>query len=82
MTNKSKTLTQAFEGRNAEIADYQINIDNYRLALLEIENNYSDHEDLTVFKTQVEGLLSSSILEQKKSIIMRDVIKYQLEDQK
>lgn len=68
-------LTGALEGREKELIEYQTNIDNYRLAIAKIDD--SDLE-LQPFKEQLENLLSSSLLEQRKSQIIRDVIAEQL----
>ena len=71
-------LTSALEGRERELIEYQVNIDNYRLALTKISDS---DEELAPFKQQLENLLSSSLLEQRKSQIIRDVIAEQLADQ-
>ena len=71
-------LTSALEGREKELIEYQVNIDNYRLALTKISDS---DEELAPFKQQLENLLSSSLLEQRKSQIIRDVIAEQLADQ-
>lgn len=68
-------LTSALEGREKELIEYQVNIDNYRLA---IERISSDDEDLQPFRQQLQELLRSSLLEQRKSTIIRDVIAEQL----
>ena len=68
-------LTSALEGRERELIEYQVNIDNYRLALTKISDS---DEELAPFKQQLENLLSSSLLEQRKSQIIRDVIAEQL----
>ena len=67
-------LTTALEGRERELIEYQVNIDNYRLAIEHI----GDDEELQPFKEQLQGLLSSSLLEQKKSRVILDVIQQQL----
>lgn len=77
---KVEILKQALEYREQEVLHHQINIDNYILALEEIEINYKDDKDLIGFKEQLQNLLSSSIIEQRKEIIMRNVIKKQVEE--
>ena len=73
-------LTAALVGREQEIMHYQINIDNYTLALEEIARASSeDVMDLVDFANQLRTLLASEKLEQKKSKIMLNVIKRQLE---
>ena len=51
----------------------------YRLALEEIAKNYADDANLDEFAARLNDLLQSSIIEQRKEIIMRDVIAKQLE---
>lgn len=68
-------LTTALEGRERELIEYQVNIDNYRLA---IEHIGSD-EELQPFREQLQNLLASSLLEQKKSQVILTVIKQQLD---
>ncbi len=76
---KHEILTAAFEHREREVLHHQINIDNYRLALKEIAENYADDADMAAFAGQLRELLASSLIEQRKEIILRDVIARQLE---
>lgn len=69
-------LTSALEAR--ELIEYQVNIDNYRLTIARIAD---DDKDLQPFKEQLQNLLSSSLLEQRKSTVIRDVISEQLANQ-
>jgi len=69
-------LESALAARERELIEYQVNIDNFRLAIEHI----ADDPELQVFKVQLHDLLSSSLLEQKKGQIMYDVVKQQLED--
>jgi len=68
-------LTSALEARTKEVTEYQVNITNFSLAIERI----GDDPELQDFKENLEGLLASSILEQRKSKIMLDVIQSQLE---
>ena len=70
-------LNTALEGRERELIEYQVNIDNYRLAIERI----GDDEELQAFREQLQNLLTSSLLEQKKSRIILEVIQSQLADQ-
>jgi hypothetical protein len=67
-------LTAALESREKEVIEYQVNIDNYRLAIEHI----GDDEELVDFKNQLEELLRSSLVEQKKSNVILTVMKQQL----
>lgn len=80
MSNDRTTiLAEALKHRENEVLMHQINIDNYRLALEEIDANYADDANLDEFAARLHDLLQSSIIEQRKEIIMRDVIAKQLE---
>lgn len=68
-------LRQALEAREDEVLHYQINIDNYERAIVKAESD----PDLIDFTQKLQELLSSSKLEQKKAMIMRDVVREQLE---
>lgn len=71
---KTEILATALEGRRREVTEYQVNIDNYRMALERI----GDDPDLEPFKAQIEANLAASIREQKKAQIMLDVIEAQV----
>ena len=72
---QKEILEGAYQARIREVTEYQVNIDNYVLALEEI----GDDPSLQEFKKQIAGLLESSILEQKKASVMLRVIRRQLE---
>lgn len=74
---KNKILTESLNARIREITEYQVNIDNFKLAI----NLIADDHELLNFKQQLDGLLSTSILEQRKAQIMLTVIQQQLEIQ-
>jgi hypothetical protein len=68
-------LASALDARIKEVTEYQVNIDNFRLAILRI----GEDAVMQDFKQHLEGLLTSSIFEQRKAQLMLDVIKSQLE---
>lgn len=84
MTENTKTREEIlcinFEARVQEVMHYQINIDNYAMALEHIAamNSY-ERAELSGFVEQLTGLLASEKLEQKKAIIMREVLRRQLD---
>ena len=80
MSDKKKELLKtSITAREDEIFYYQINIDNYTLALKNIAAmDETDKADLSDFVSQLEGLLQSELLEQKKSKIMLEVLKMQM----
>jgi hypothetical protein len=72
---RKELLASALEARVKEVTEYQLNVDNYRLAIARIGND----PDLQEFKDRLQHLLQSSVLEQKKAQLMLDVIKSQVE---
>ena len=79
-TTKQEILLASLEAREQEVMHYQINIDNYTIALQEIESlPETERIELEGFAAQLRGLLTSEILEQKKAKIMLSVIKKQME---
>lgn len=76
--NKLKRLQSALEMREDEILGYQINIDNYKLAIVKINAEYSDNPAMIEFRDRLSDLLSTNQTEQLKAIIIRDVIADQL----
>lgn len=77
---RQEIIASALEAREQEVMHYQINIDNYTIALAEIRK-LSDEEqgELSGFADQLRGLLASEKLEQKKAKIMLSVLKQQIE---
>jgi hypothetical protein len=76
---REEILAMSLEGREQEVMTYQINIDNYALALEEIGNLPPDERnELSEFTEQLRTLLTSEKLEQKKAKIMLAVIKKQV----
>lgn len=72
-------LATALEAREQEVLHYQINIDNYTLALQQIAAMpANERAELASFEDQLQTLLASEKLEQKKAKIMLDVIKSQV----
>jgi len=76
---REQILAASLDARVQEIMLYQINIDNYTSALEVIESlPEQDRDELKVFANQLQSLLASEILEQKKANIMLTVVKKQL----
>lgn len=83
MTDKVQTreeiLNSALEARVQEVMHYQINIDNYALALQQISSLPADEQvELSAFAEQLRGLLASEKIEQKKAKIMLAVLQAQV----
>lgn len=77
---REEILSKALDARVQEVMHYQINIDNYSLALEEISKLPPDErQELSGFSDQLRNLLASEKLEQKKAKIMLEVIRQQVE---
>ena len=77
--SREQILKDSLPAREAEVMHYQINIDNYTIALDEISKLPDDERaELSGFAEQLTGLLASEKLEQKKAKIMLAVIKRQI----
>lgn len=74
--NKYEILKEALVARQEEIMGYQINIDNYTLAIEHIKA--SGDVDLADFCQKLESLLTSEKLEQKKAMVMLFVVQQQV----
>jgi hypothetical protein len=78
---REEILQLSLEAREQEVMHYQINIDNYTLALAAIEKLSAEEKaELSSFVDQLKGLLTSEKLEQKKARIMLAVIQQQIGD--
>jgi hypothetical protein len=64
--------------RNNEISEYQLNIDNFKRAIVKVDTEYADNQDMLEFKQHLQQLLADNQREQLKSIIMRDIIADQI----
>lgn len=78
--NKQEILKINIDARIQEIEHYQINIDNYTMAL-EVMNDLPtvEREELARFAEQISNLLVSETFEQKKAKIMLTVLQKQVE---
>jgi hypothetical protein len=76
---REELLASSLDARIQEVMNYQINIDNYTLALEEMGYMPSDERaELSAFSEQLRTLLTSEKLEQKKAQIMFNFIKRQV----
>jgi hypothetical protein len=76
---REEILASALEAREQEVMHYQINIDNYTLALDEMSKmSVEERAELSGFADQLRTLLTSEKLEQKKAKIMLAVVQKQL----
>ena len=78
---REEILRINLDARVQEVMHYQINIDNYTLALENIASmNADERAELSGFADQLRGLLASEKLEQKKAKVMLAVLQQQLGD--
>jgi len=78
---REKILQTNLDARFQEVMHYQINIDNYTLALANIAAMAADERsELLGFADQLTGLLASERMEQKKAKVMLEVLRQQLGD--
>lgn len=78
---REEILQTNLDARKQEVMHYQINIDNYTLALANIAAMAADERsELLVFADQLTGLLASERMEQKKAKVMLGVLRQQLGD--
>jgi hypothetical protein len=76
---REEILKSSLDARIQEVMHYQINIDNYRIALDEISKmSDDDRAMLSGFSDQLRTLMSSEKLEQKKAQIMLTVLQKQV----
>ena len=75
---KLELLTQNAEMRRASIEAYQMNIDNYTLAVADINENFSEDPEMQAFKTRLEELLVTERREQGKERIMLRALEAQI----
>ena len=72
---RNEIMKTSLEARINEVTEYQVNIDNFTLAL----DRIGDEADLQDFKSNIKQLLAASIVEQRKAQIMLEVIQSQME---
>lgn len=70
---RQEVLLTNLEARRREVMDYAINIENFQLAIQQIEND----PDAAEFKARLEQLLTEHIREHKKASIMLNVLEEQ-----
>lgn len=77
---REEILEMSLKAREQEVMHYQINIDNYTIALEEIDSlPPQERAEMSSFATQLAELLASEKLEQKKAKIMLAVVKKQIQ---
>ncbi len=77
---KLSILNDALKGREQELLMYQINIDNYRAAILKIEREHPNNQDLQAMRAELITRLGDEERQQLRSRIIYEVIKEQLDE--
>jgi len=76
---REEILKASLDSRTQEVMHYQINIDNYRIALEEISKMSADDQSLlSGFSDQLRTLMASEKMEQMKAQVMLTVLKQQV----
>jgi len=76
---REEILKSSLDSRIQEVMHYQINIDNYRIALEEISKMSDDDQAMLMgFSDQLRTLMASEKMEQMKAQIMLTVLKQQV----
>jgi hypothetical protein len=76
---REEILQTNLAARVQEVMHYQINVDNYRMALEEISKMPDDERNmLSGFSDQLRTLMASEMLEQKKAQVMLTVLQKQV----
>jgi len=76
---REEILKSSLDARIQEVMHYQINIDNYRIALEEISKMPDDERTiLSSFSDRLRTLLASETLEQKKAQVMLTLLQKQV----
>lgn len=76
---REEILKSSLDARIQEVMHYQINVDNYRIALEEISKmSNDDRAMLAGFSDQLRTLMASEKLEQKKAQVMLTVLQRQV----
>jgi len=76
---REEILKASLDARIQEVMHYQINIDNYRIALEEISKmSDDDRAMLSGFSDRLRTLMASETLEQKKAQVMLTVLQKQM----
>tara|TARA_R100000406_G_C3114962_1_gene125302 strand:- start:391 stop:639 length:249 start_codon:yes stop_codon:yes gene_type:complete len=76
--DKLETLSTALAAREEEIFNYQVNIDNFTLALAKIKKEHAGKRGMKEFSKDLTKRLEETKVEQLKAIIIRDVLADQL----
>ena len=76
--NHVSVLESALHARDEELLVYQINIDNYRLAVAKINTEHADEPDLIAFRDELQCRLDEERRQQSRAQIIRDVIAEQV----
>lgn len=81
---KEKLIENVLHRRD-EVAGYQLDIDNYVLAIERLPNDYPIghdlHEEMQQFKANLSDILRSSRVEQGKALTILRVLEQRLEDE-
>ena len=78
--NSLETLKANHAARVDEVANYQLNINNFIRAIDKIDQQYANNPAMQDFRDRLSTLLEENRVEQLKAIIMRDVLADQINE--
>ena len=77
-SERIEILRSSAQGRREGVMNYQINIDNFALAIKKIESCHMDKPHMVAFADQLRAMMRSNIEEQDKERVILEVIEMQL----
>ena len=85
MLNVKEKLIENLLHRQNEVQEYQLDIDNYEIAIKRLPKDYPKghvlHNKMKDFKKSLEDLLLSCMVEQAKAITMLKVVEHRLKSE-
>ena len=75
-----KYLEDSFIARENELFTYDVEIQNFKHSIEQIETNHSDNEEMMNYKKELENILKMSEVNRLKCLLNRDSLKIQLEN--
>ena len=75
-----KFLEESLTAKENQLSSFDIEIENFKYSIEQIETNYSDNEEMVKYKTELEDILKMSEVSRLKCLLERDSFKKQLED--
>ena len=75
-----KELEEAIKHRTDNVKNYQTDLDNFNLAIEELDNNFAEEIGANKFKIELEGRISDIMFQQLKEQVLLNVLERRLKD--